>query len=111
MTIQENTWFLFIIFVLVFVFILMSYTIYHEKAHQEINQIFGCKDSYIEYGFMYLNGKTHDGFCNLTIDQETTRLKMHAQNEVYGYHLLFVIISILFSGFLISLTIFLNKRY
>lgn len=107
---KESMFFLFILFIFVLLIIVISYVKFHENAHLEINNMFGCTGSYIEYNYLLLSGTTNDGICNISKEENLKRLELHAKNEIFGYHLLFVIISILFSGFFISFAIINNKQ-
>lgn len=50
---KESFFFLVVIFIIILLILIISYIIYHEKAHLEINNnleinnMFGCQDSYI----------------------------------------------------------------
>lgn len=77
------------------------HTIAHEEAHAQINKL-GCDNITIEYGFLYQGGVTK---CTLkeNISEERYLLmrSLNSQNEIIGYNIATMNITMLLAAFLI----------
>ena len=98
---------LFSIFILIYLVLTILFTEYHEETHLEIDKIYGCSGSYIKYSFLHLSGEEYSGSCKAETDLERNRL--HSQNEIFGYNVRIIYLSILFIGLLISISLIISK--
>ncbi len=104
----KNILLILLFFIIIVLGLTITQTIFHEDAHLEIDKIYGCKDSYIDYSFLYLSGKTYSLNCPKDTDFE--RWSLHAKNDITGYQYRIIMLSILFGALLVSISILLNKK-
>lgn len=85
-----------------FILVSMGYTYYHENAHYAIDQNYNVTSS-IEYNFMMLGGQVVTA-PNQTIlcEDNENYLSAHSMNEIVGYNVNMIILSIFAAVFLIG---------
>ena len=105
---EKNVFLIIIFFSIIVVGLTITQTIFHEDAHLEIDRIYGCKSSYIDYSFLYLSGQTYSVDCPSETNLE--RWQLHAENEVSGYQYRIIMLSILFGTLLVAISILLYKE-
>jgi hypothetical protein len=104
-----SLFFIFLILILIFTNIYL--TISHEEAHNQINKIFKCNSSYIEYSNFFLKGQTIANCSNLNFQQEIEVNKLHSFNEIFTYNLRVLInLSIILFIFLFFILFYLFER-
>jgi len=97
------------IFIVIYISLTIIFTESHENAHLEIDKIYGCSGSDVKYGFLHLSGKEYSLGCPLSTELDRNRL--HAINDIFGYNIKLIYLSILFVGLLITISLLVcNKK-
>ena len=98
---------LFSIFIVIYLALTISFVESHENAHLRIDKMYGCSGSDIKYNFLHLSGEEYSLSCPSSTSAE--RNKLHSQNEIFGYNVRIIYLSILFIGLLISISLIISK--
>ena len=80
-------------------------TIYHENAHKEINRHYGCDGSSISYGLMIASTIGINCDTNHSVERES----LHSLNEIVGYNVTSIIITLILCTLVIGIVIILCK--
>jgi len=86
------------LWLILMVAILVSYTVVHETIHSEISRYFGhddCTFGFNEYGIYHLCPNRFDTSINIVEE-----MKLHSINEIVGYHFLFGVAIFLAVGYI-----------
>jgi hypothetical protein len=81
-------------------------TIYHEDAHKEINRHYGCEGSSISYGLMIASTTGINCDANHSVERES----LHTLNEIVGYNVTSIIITLILCTLVIGIVIILCNR-
>lgn len=100
----SNLWILAILLTAVTIIVGGLNVIMHEQAHKQIDIYNGCKDAVITIGFPYAT--TQGIECNANPNREY----LHSLNEIVGYNITSIIITLILCTLTIALIIILSNK-
>lgn len=88
----------------------ITHVIAHEETHESINNMYHCEDSVITYDRLHMSGQTECTPTKETNEHIEEFRMLHSMNEIIGYNVVSIMITLFMVCTLICVTIIIHSK-